>query len=208
MEFYTQARTNMVKSQIITNHVDDEKLIQAMSMLSRQDFAGHNYEKIAYFDGRLPMGEDRTMLAPSVFARLVQSLKLKGGELVLDVACGTGYSTAILSQLCKKVIAVENNTQLAYTAANNFKKHNLKNVSLKEDDILAGAPEKAPFDAIFVNGRLDVYPSNLISQLKENGKLTCIMKCENGLQKAFIFEKVRGVVNKLELFDAYAESLS
>jgi protein-L-isoaspartate(D-aspartate) O-methyltransferase len=207
MDYFTQARINMVKNQIMPNKVNDSRILDIISELPRHEFIPGEWQKVAYIDGRLPLGEGRTILQPDIFARMVQALKLNGDEKILDIACGTGYSSSVLANLCSHVVGVENINSLAVIASNLITKLGYKNIDIKTAELLTGANEQAPFDVIFINGTITTYPSSLLSQLKNNGKLICIEKISTNLQKAVMYQNFDGSFARTEIFDAYGDLL-
>lgn len=215
MNYFDKARTAMVKSQVTPSRVTDEALINLLAEVPRHEFVADGFEKVAYFDGRVKISEDRTMLSPEVFARMVQALKINRSSRVLDIAPGRGYSTVILSMLAKEVVAIEQDSSLAHLCANNITKRTLSNVSLKCAPFLKGDPEQAPYDAIIVNGCLNIEPRELLSQLAEDGKLVCIMYEDTNkaagkagaIAKAYLYHKHEANITRTELFIAYADEL-
>lgn len=207
MEYFEIAKANMVKNQIMPNHVSDKRVLESFFEIDRHAFVDGDWQTIAYSDSRLPVSDTRTMLAPEVQARMIAALGLHGKERVLDVACGNGYSSAILSRLCKEVLAIENDAHLASKATNNLVFMNIKNVEVIQAELLAGDPKNAPFDCIIVNGALDNEPSNLISQLAKDGKLVYIHKISEHLCKVMLCQNFGHGVGRTELFDTFCESL-
>lgn len=207
MEYFQIAKTNMVKNQLMPNHVPDSRVLDSFMEVDRHTFVDGDWQTIAYSDARLPIADGRSMLAPEVHGRMLSALQLNGKEKILDVACGNGYSAAILSHLCKKVVAIESDTHLASKATNNIVFMNLHNVEVKTAELLAGDQKEGPFDCIIVNGALDAEPANLISQLKKDGKLIYIHKVSEHLCKVMLCQNFGHAVGRTELFDTFCESL-
>lgn len=209
MEYFHTARINMVKNQVMPNHVNDNKLIEAMMNVPRHQFLDNEFQNIAYIDSALPLEDGRKMLQPELLARMIQALELKGEERVMDVACGSGYSTALLSKLAGQVVAVESITQLATKAINHLSYLQIQNVTIKNNNLLGGDPKNAPFDAILINGAVDRAPKALINQLADGGKLVCVMHQKKAVDKVVMFVKtIDGNVSHIELFDGTAELLT
>lgn len=207
MDYFTLARSNMVKNQLMTHHVNDERVLDAMLETPRHLFVEGKWQTVAYSDGRLPLENNRTMASPNLQARMFQALELKGKEAVLDIACGTGYTTAVLAKLCGYVFAVESVSSLAVKAAHNISYLRHDNVAVKHADILEGAQDAMPFDAILVNGAVEGIPERLVTQLRVGGKLVAVIKYPSGICKVVRFDKYANNIGKVELFDGYADVL-
>jgi len=107
---FSAARRNMVERQVRTNKVTDEAVLEALAQLPRERFVPESLSAVAYIDEDVPLGNGRYLMEPMVFARLVQAAQLQPGDRVLDLGCGCGYSTAILSRLANQVIALESDS--------------------------------------------------------------------------------------------------
>jgi len=110
-------RTNMVESQILTSDVTDRRILQAMGSLPRERFVPAAWADLAYMDEAVPLSAaGRMLMAPRVFAKLLQLAEIGDGNRVLDVGCGSGYSTAVLAKIAKSVVGLESDTRLAEEA--------------------------------------------------------------------------------------------
>ena len=164
------SRQAMIESQIVTNNVRDARVLAALQMVEREKFVPEEYQKNAYLDEQIPLSKTRYLLEPLVFARMLEAVNIKDADSVLDLACGTGYSTAVLSLLAKKVIGLEDNTDLVQTAKRNLAK--TKNVEVIKGDLIKYP--KSGFDIIFINGAVEQIPADLTSKLKEGGRLVAV----------------------------------
>ncbi|MDF3047068.1 MAG: protein-L-isoaspartate O-methyltransferase [Candidatus Midichloriaceae bacterium] len=207
MEYFEIARTNMVKNQIMPNKVTDPLLLGAFSCIPKHEFVEKAWQGFAYSDARVPLNDNRKILAPEVLARMISVLELTPEKIALDIACGTGYTSSILSKICKHVIAIENNPDLAQKAAINLQKLDIKNVEIKQSDLLKGDHKNAPYDAILVSGALTSAPENLISQLKIGGKLVYIKTLSPHLCKVMLAQNWGHSFDEIELFDTFCEPL-
>lgn len=207
MESYQLARKNMVTNQIMPVKVHDELVLKALHETPKHQFLEGQWQSVAYTDAKLPLGEGRFMLKPEEFAVMLQALELKGDERVLDIACGSGYSTAVLSRISSQVVGIENNSHLATKAVNTLMHLQIDNAVIKTTELLTGDPKNAPYEAIFVNGCLRSEPKLLLAQLTTYGKLACVLLEPNGLKKAYIYTSLGDTYGRIELFDSTAEIL-
>jgi protein-L-isoaspartate(D-aspartate) O-methyltransferase len=198
------ARRNMVDGQIRTSDVTDLRLIGAMLDLPREQYVD---PALAYLDLDIAVGEGRSarrMLKPMVLAKLIQAADLAPSDHVLDVACATGYSTALLAQLAGDVIALDDEPTLARSAGQRLS--SFANAKVVTGPLSAGWPAAAPYDAILVNGRVEIVPKALCDQLKDGGRLVCILG-SGPAAKATLFLRSGGEVGRRTLFDATAATL-
>ena len=145
----------------------------------------------------------RYLLAPMTFAKLVQLAAIKETDRVLDLAAATGYSTAILAKLAKEVVAVESDAGLAAIAKDALAAAGISNVKLVTAPLEDGAPDEAPFDVIFINGRLGRSPETLFTQLAKGGRLVAVMGGETS-PKANLFTRIDSGLQNQVSFDAGA----
>ncbi|MBK67945.1 MAG: protein-L-isoaspartate O-methyltransferase [Rickettsiales bacterium] len=201
------ARLNMVESQLKPNFLTDKKLIDIFRSIKRENFVKDRLKARAYADENLEIAANRFMLEPVIFARMVQAAELKSSDIVLDIGCGTGYSTAVFSQIVEMVIGLEQNEKLAEDAEENLKDEAFCNTAIYKKDHNKGLKDQGPFDVIFINGVVDEIPETLIDQLKEGGRLLAIEKNEKEITQAVLVKKIRSSISKKSLFDAFAHYL-
>lgn len=207
---FTQARRMMVDSQLRTFDVNDIPLLDAMDTVPRERFVLQGREELAYIDQDIPVSlgvERRYMLSPMVLGRMIQSLGIEAGERVLDVACGRGYSAAVLAELGAEVTALEAEESLAQTAKECLVAAGANNVSVKHGPLDQGAAENAPYDAILVNGAVEVRPEGLLRQLAEGGRLICV-KGRGRAARATLYVRSGDTFGERSLFDAAAPLLA
>jgi protein-L-isoaspartate(D-aspartate) O-methyltransferase len=146
------------------------------------------------------------MMTPVQLARLVQKLTRGPKAKVLVIGCGTGYSAAILARLAGRVIAVEQDDALAVQARRVLEVLGAANVAVVSAPLIAGFPAEAPYDAILVDGAIEVLPEALIRQLKPKGVLGVIERDER-LSRAMVYERIGDDAAKWPLFEASAALL-
>jgi len=168
---YTVARRRMVQQQIVNRGIDDSRLIEAMNKVPRHLFVDEGLRGHAYADGSLPIGHKQTISQPYMVAAMSAALELKGHERVLEIGTGSGYQTAILAMLAKRVYSVERIAALAARARKVLDQLQLSNVNIKIADGTLGWKDQAPFDAILVAAGAPDVPQEYLNQLAVGGKL-------------------------------------
>lgn len=176
-------RLNMVESQVRPSDVTDRRILKAMLDVPREVFVPASLAAMAYMDDPVAVvaGSNgatratRRLLAPRAFAKLVQLLEIGPDAIVLDVGCATGYSTAVLARLARRVVAVECDPELAAQAAQNLKRLGVETATVQERALAAGALAEGPFDAILLNGAVPAAPMTLLEQLKNGGRLAGVV---------------------------------
>ena len=164
-------RANMVAAQLRPNDVTDARIRDAMATVERERFVPESQAAIAYAECCVSLGPGRVLLEPRAFAKLLQLAQIQPGDRVLDLACGTGYSTAILSLLAREVVALEEDSALAARAEENLAALGVRNARVVRGKLAEGCPKDAPFDVIFVNGAMAREPVELLAQLADGGRL-------------------------------------
>ena len=201
-----KARRMMVDGQVRTADVTNLDLIAAMAAVPRERFVPPALAEQAYVDCDLAIGEGRALLKPMVLAKLIQAARVGPGDHVLDVGCGTGYSSAILARLAGSVIALEENVALAGEAKDALAAVGAARVSVVTNPLTEGWEPGAPYDLIFLNGATETAPDTLGRQLKVNGRLVCIFG-RPPASKAMLFRETEGRLVGRPVFDAAAPLL-
>ena len=202
MADFSKARQNMVDCQLRTNKVVDEALIARFETVPRELFVEESLRSIAYIDEDVSMGNGRYLMEPMVLARILQELAIGPTEIVLDVGCGTGYSSAILSGLADTVVALEENPEIAARANDLLTQLAADNAIVVEAPLSEGFATQGPYDVILVGGAIASVPSALTDQLTDGGRLATIIDDGKGQGKAILMIKRHGAVSQRELFDA------
>lgn len=162
----------MVEQQLRARGIEDERVLQAMLDVPREEFLPEAVRADAYADGAVPIGEGQTMSQPWIVAAMAAQLELKGDEKVLDVGTGSGYAAAVLARLCAHVVTIERHEQLADSARSTLERLGARNVELRVGDGTGGVPDRAPFDAIQVAAAaMRKPPQALLEQLAEGAPL-------------------------------------
>ncbi len=168
---FQSQREWMVRSQLAERGIRDERVLAAMGAVPRHEFVPESLRQDAYEDHPLPIGDGQTISQPYIVAAMLEHLALQASDRVLEVGTGSGYVTALLSELCAEVFSVERYPSLANSAESILRRLGFRNVKIKVGDGSMGWSEHAPFDAILVSAATAEVPPALIEQLKEGGRL-------------------------------------
>jgi protein-L-isoaspartate(D-aspartate) O-methyltransferase len=207
MTDFAAARRNMVDGQVRTADVTDLRVISAMLEVPREQFVAPAMAGLAYLDLDVPVGEgasSRRLVKPMVLAKLIQAADLKATDCVLDVGCVTGYAAAVLARIAGEVVALEQDAALADAARAALSA--LPNVGVASGPLADGWPQAAPYDAILLEGATEFAPETLFRQLKDGGRLVCVLGAGAGA-KAMLYRCSGGEVGSRPLFDAAAPVL-
>jgi len=196
----------MVDTQVRPSDVTKFPIIDAMLTIPRERFVPQNRREAAYAGAHLELGGERVILDPRVFAKLLDVLDVQPGELVLDVGCGLGYSTAVLARLADFVFALENDPAMADEAQTILSELGIDNAAVETGPLADGAAKSAPFDVIMLQGAVEKVPDTLIGQLREGGRIGCIF-AEGPLGVARLGLKLDGRMAWRYAFDAAAPLL-
>jgi len=193
------ARFNMIEAQIRTNDVTDVRIHAALDAVMRERFVPNAKRALAYADVPVEIAPGRYLLDPRSFAKALQLVRLTAEDKVLDVGCGTGYSSAVLGRLARTVVALEQDADLVRIAAGLLE--DLPNVQITQGALIEGFKDGGPYDVIFVNGAIETQPDTLLSQLAEGGRLVAFL--QSGVQgRATLYVKEQGRVGHRSDFDA------
>ena len=164
-------RAAMVKHQLRSHGIRDERVLAAMGKVPREAFVPVDLAGEAYFDCALPIDCEQTISQPAIVAMMTEALQLTGAERVLEIGTGSGYQAAVLAELAAAVYSIERHAELSRQAGERLKILGYDNVFLKVCDGTLGWPEEAPFDRIIVTAAAGECPPALWEQLAEGGVL-------------------------------------
>lgn len=200
---FAAMRLNMVESQLRTNKVTDRALLEAFEALPREDFAPKEKRGVAYIDEDLPIGEGRFLMEPMVLARLLQAARITKEDVVLDVGCTTGYSTALLAGLAGTVVGVEREEAMVKSANDALSSHGIDNGVVICDPLNDGYPKQAPYNVIVLQGAVAELPESITKQLADGGRLVTVMReGENVTGRATLVQRNGATLSSRALFDA------
>jgi protein-L-isoaspartate(D-aspartate) O-methyltransferase len=165
------ARLRMVERHLVERGIKNPRVLDAFRTVPRHRFLAPKTQRLAYDDESIPIGEGQTITPPYDVAFMTEVLDPKPTDKVYEVGTGSGYQSAILSQLVKDVYSIEIHRPLGERAAAVHKALGYTNIHTKIGDGYGGWPDAAPFDAIIVTCAPQKIPQPLIDQLKEGGRL-------------------------------------
>lgn len=198
---FSVMRKNMIQGQILPVQALSTPLHQAAETLPREMNLPESLAPLAYSDQELAITDNRFMLSPAAFFKLVSAAKITSRERVLDVGCTTGYTTATLSYLAKHVVGVESSASLSEQASIFVEKRNISNVDIVTTNPFSGCTEKGPYDVIVIEGAISMPPSSLSDQLKEGGRLVFFRQGNPGeLSTGICAHKKGGILFEETLF--------
>ena len=165
------ARAEMVRKQIIERQVHDSRVLDVISRIPRELFVPEPLRSRAYEDHPQPIGHNQTISQPYMVAYMTELLQLSGDEKTLEIGTGSGYQTAMLAELCKRVISLERIPELAEEANQRLLDMGYCNVRVIVCDGSGGYPQESPYDRIIVTAASPHIPSLLLDQLVNGGRM-------------------------------------
>ncbi|MBX7143339.1 MAG: protein-L-isoaspartate(D-aspartate) O-methyltransferase [Oligoflexia bacterium] len=170
-DMYEHLRAEMVKAQVVGRGISDEAVIAAMQQVPRHLFVPEHLRAEAYEDKPLPLGPDQTISQPYIVALMLETLRLTSADSVLEVGTGSGYQTALLSEIVGQVYSIELDPGLSAAASRLLKQQGCDNVKFRSGNGWRGWVEQGPFDAIIVSAAAFEIPRDLVKQLKMGGRM-------------------------------------
>ena len=164
---FSQARTMMVDTQVRPNDVTKYPVIEAMLTVPREAFVPDARQAVAYVGENVPLAQDRWLLEPRSFGKMLDGLNIQPTELVLIVGAGLGYDAAVVARLAQAVVALESHPEMAAQAEATLAEQGVDNVAVVTGELAAGYPAQAPYDVILIAGGIEELPQALADQLAE-----------------------------------------
>jgi protein-L-isoaspartate(D-aspartate) O-methyltransferase len=180
------ARIAMIDSQVRVNDVTDRRLISAMISVPREVFVPAAKRASAYADLAVETRPGRWMAAARDFSKLLNIAAVRPEDRVLDIAPGTGYSSAVLARLAASVVALEDDEAGAKQLRDGLAAASTSGVEVVTGPLRAGFASKGPFDVIIVNGAVEEVPAAWLAQLAEGGRLA-VPVAEGGVRRARLY---------------------
>lgn len=205
-EFATR-RVMMVDTQVRPSDVTKFPIIDAMLSVPRETFVPDARREAAYVGENLPLVPGRVVLEPRTLAKLLDALDLQPGELVLHIGCGLGYSAAVIARLAETVVTVEEDETLAADAQRILSEEGVDNAVVVTGKLSEGSAKCAPYDAITIEGGVEVVPDSVLSQLKDGGRIGAVFM-DGAVGTVKVGYKIDGVMTWRPVFNAAAPVLA
>ncbi len=174
MTDFAERRRMMVDTQVRPSDVTKYPIIEALLAVAREDFVPDAQREAAYADRNMDLGAGRTLIEARTLAKMLDALDIQGDELVLDVGCGLGYSTAVTARMAEMVIGVEEDEMMSSDAQAQLAEAGADNAIVHVGPLAEGAAEHGPYDVILVQGGVEDLPQALLDQLKDGGRIAVI----------------------------------
>jgi protein-L-isoaspartate(D-aspartate) O-methyltransferase len=197
---FEQMRQAMVESQLRTNGVNTPEIVAALASVPRERFVPSARAALAYVDEDVPVGGGRYLMEPMVFGRLLEALQVAPGERVLVVGGTTGYPAAVLAKLGAAVTMVEAG-DFADAARGTLADFGVLGVTVVAGDLASGAAAQGPFDALLLDGAVEVVPDALVAQLRDGGRIAGVF-VDDGIARARLGVVAGGVAGYTAFLDA------
>jgi protein-L-isoaspartate(D-aspartate) O-methyltransferase len=207
MADFAERRRIMVDTQVRPSDVTSFPIIDAMLSVPREGFVPDAARALAYVGGPVPLGAGRQLMEPRTIAMMLQALEVTPNDLVLEIAPGLGYTTALLARLAEAVVAVEENPALAAEAEAALSALGADNAAVLTAPLTEGSAKNGPYDVIVAFGGVEEIPQALIDQLKEGGRIMAVFM-EGPLGEARLGRKHQDSVAWRMVFNATAPVLS
>ena len=199
-ERFAKARQQMLEWDLMGRDIRDPDVLRVMYETRREEFVPEAYKSQAYADNPLPIGMGQTISQPYIVALMTQELRLNPECEVLEVGTGSGYQTAILGKLAKKVYTIERVGELAASAQAVLSKLPISNVEFFIGDGSCGWPQARIFDRIIITAAVPKMPEPLIEQLTEGGLMVGPVG-GGGFQRLVVCEKRPGGLTERAVCD-------
>ncbi len=174
MTDFAERRRMMVDTQVRPSDVTKYPIIDAMLAVPREQFVPDAQREGAYADQNVPLGNGRVLTEARTLAKTLDALDINNDELVLDLGCGLGYSTAVIARMAQMVIGVEEDESFASEAQALLSEVGSDNAIVHQGALVEGAAEHGPYDVILVQGAVETLPDALLAQLKDGGRIAAL----------------------------------
>lgn len=202
---YKEARRQMLDCQVRTADVTSYSILKAISKIEREKFVPDDVSNIAYGGTNIHLGKDRYLLEARTFAKMLELLQVSSNDLILDIGCGFGYSSAVISEMAELVISLEDDYFFKKAQKLLFET-SIDNTIIYEGKLSDGIAYEEKVDALIIQGGIEIFPSKIKDQVKDNGRVVAIFvdgfkgECRLGIKKG-------DDIHWNHIFDAYVPLL-
>lgn len=172
---FEEARHNMIVQQIQPWNVRDDKVLDLLKRLPREDFVPSDYKVHAFTDTNIPLADGQEMMSPKLEAYMLQALQVQGQDKILEIGTGTGYVTALLASQSRHVITVDIDADVSKRAEEILTAHQITNVTYDVGDAAMGWDNQKPYDVIVLTGSMPILPESFQRSLNVGGRLFAII---------------------------------
>jgi protein-L-isoaspartate(D-aspartate) O-methyltransferase len=193
-------RQRMIKNDLMSRDITDPDVLRVMDQIPREQFVPPKLRFQAYADGPLSIGQGQTISQPYIVALMTQHLRLKPNMEVLEIGTGSGYQTAVLSQMTAKVYTIERHAQLSDSAKDVLDRLGFDNIEYLVGDGSCGWPQQRLFERIIVTATVPKIPAPLTEQLSEEG-IMVIPVGTGGIQELVMCRKKSEKIQTINICD-------
>lgn len=206
MADFAQRRRTMVDTQIRPSDVTSFTVIDAMLATPREVFVPDDARDLAYVGGPVPLTGTRQLMEPRTIAKMLEALEVTPADLVLEIAPGMGYTTALLARMAEAVVAVEEDVSLARDAEAALSAQEVDNAAILTGAPVEGSARNGPYDAIVIFAGVEQVPQTILDQLKDGGRIVALFM-QGPLGEVRRGVKTHGIVSWQMEFNATAPVL-
>ncbi len=170
-----QARSNMIEQQVRPWDVLDQRVLDVLAVVPREEFVAEEHRALAFSDYQLPIGFGQTLLKPIIEGRLLQALSPQASDITLEIGSGSGYLTACLAHMSKQVHSLEIHPDLASSAQSRLDSLGISNVNLMHQDASAEWQALDNYDAIAFGGAIEAIPDYYKHKLAVHGRIFAVL---------------------------------
>ncbi|SCA54911.1 Protein-L-isoaspartate(D-aspartate) O-methyltransferase [Candidatus Terasakiella magnetica] len=199
---YALSRFNMIEGQIKTNRVTDPLVLDAMGEIPREAFVPNTKKGVAYIDDAVEVAKGRFLLEPMVMGRMLEAAELGEDDIVLDIGCNSGYSTAVLAKIVSTVVALECDEELAKTATETLNEQGIDNAVVVTGNLKDGVAKQAPYNVILFNGSIEELPDSIKNQLADGGRLVVVTSGKATMSTISVYTRNDEIFSKRDVMEA------
>lgn len=186
-----QARNNMIEQQVRPWDVLDQRVLDALANVPREDFVNQEHRGLAFSDYQLPIGYGQTLLKPILEGRLLQALNIELTNTVLEIGTGSGYLSGCLARLCHQCDSVEVHPELASQAKTRLERLGIANVTVMQQDASEPWDARDSYDAIAFGGSIEKIPEFYLNKMALGGRLFAVVgKINNPTMEARLLTRI------------------